>query len=131
MIQYDGDFTPPAPLLTVSLAGAVHSRPRMEVPALNDTGSDITAVPANLVKKLRLYRLRRIRIEDVEAREVDGHTYAIQLAVGDRPTREMEVILTRLPFAVLGRDWLQEYYLLLNGPEQNYLLSETPILEEK
>lgn len=130
MIQYDGDFTPPAPLLTVTLAGAVHSRPRAEVPALIDTGSDITAVPANLVKKLRLYRLRRIRIEDVEAREVASYTYAVQLAVGSYPTREIEVILTRLPFAVLGRDWLQEYYLLLNGPEQNFLLSETPILKE-
>lgn len=130
MIQYDGDFIPPAPLLTVKLAGSVHSRPRTEVPALIDTGSDITAVPANLVKKLRLYRLRRIRIEDVEAREVASHTYAVKLAVGNHPTREMEVILTRLPFAVLGRDWLQEYYLLLNGPEQNFLLSEPPLLEE-
>jgi predicted aspartyl protease len=97
---------------------------------LIDTGSDVTAVPANLVRKLRLYRLRRIRIEDVEAREIAGHTYAIRLTVGDYPTREMEVILTKLPFAVLGRDWLQEYYLLLNGPEQNFLLSQIPILEE-
>jgi predicted aspartyl protease len=130
MIQYGSDFMPPAPLLTVKLAGAVRSRPRTEVPALIDTGSDVTAVPANLVRKLRLYRLRRIRIEDVEAREIAGHTYAIRLTVGDYPTREMEVILTKLPFAVLGRDWLQEYYLLLNGPEQNFLLSQTPSLEE-
>jgi hypothetical protein len=43
----------------------------------------------------------------------------------------MEVILTKLPLAVLGRDWLQEYYLLLNGPEQNFLLSQTPIVEER
>lgn len=130
MIKYDPDFMPPAPLLRVKLAGAVHARPRVEIPALIDTGSDVTAVPADLVRKLRLYRLRRIRIEDVEAREIAGHTYAVRLTVGDYPTREMEVVLTGLPFAVLGRDWLQEYYLLLNGPGQNFLLSETPILEE-
>jgi predicted aspartyl protease len=131
MIQYDGEFTPPAPVLAVKLAGAVHARPRVEVPALIDTGSDVTAVPAHLVRKLRLYRLRRIRIEDVEAREVASYTYAVRLTVGSYPTREMEVILTGLPFAVLGRDWLQGYYLLLNGPDQNFLLSETPILEER
>jgi predicted aspartyl protease len=131
MIQYDSDFMPSAPLLTVKLAGVVHSRPRTEVPALIDTGSDVTAVPANLVRKLRLYRLRRIRIEDIEAREIAGYTYGIRLTVGDYPTREMEVILTKLPLAVLGRDWLQEYYLLLNGPEQNFPLSQTPIVEER
>jgi len=105
MIQYGSDFMPPAPLLTVKRAGAVRSRPRTEVPAFIDTGSDVTAVPANLVRKLRLYRLRRIRIEDVEAREIAGHTYAIRLTVGDYPTREMEVILTKLPlpsWAVIG-----------------------------
>jgi len=130
MIQYDSDFLPPAPLLTVKLTGVVHSRPRTEVPALIDTGSDITAVPAHLVRKLHLYRLRRIHIEDVEAREIAGHTYAILLKVGNYPPKEMEVILTKLPFAILGRDWLQEYYLLLNGPEQSFLVSETPVLKE-
>jgi hypothetical protein len=29
---------------------------------------------------------------------------------------------------VLGRDWLENHYLLLNGPEQRFLLSEKPIL---
>lgn len=130
MIPFDNDFIPPAPLLTVKLAGVVHSRPRTEVPALIDTRSDITAVPANLVRKLRLYRLRRIQIEGVEAREIAGHTYAVRLTVGNFPFREMEVILTKLPFAILGRDWLQEYYLLLNGPEQNFRLSKTPIMEQ-
>lgn len=130
MIPCDGDFMPPAPLLTVKLTGVVHSRPHIEVPALIDTGSDITAVPANLVRKLRLYKLRRIQIEGVEAREIADHTYAIRLTVGNFPFREMEVILTKLPFAILGRDWLQEYYLLLNGSEQNFRLSETPIMEQ-
>lgn len=128
-MPYDGHFTPPAPLITVKLTGSVHSRPRVEVPALIDTGSDVTAVPAHLVSKLRLYRMRRIQIEDVEAREIPGYTYAVRFTFGEYAPKEMEVILTRLPFAILGRDWLQEYYLLLNGPEQNFLLSHVPIQE--
>jgi hypothetical protein len=43
--------------------------------------------------------------------------------------REMQVMVTGLPFVILGRDWLEDYYLLLNGPEQTILLSDTPVLE--
>lgn len=39
----------------------------------------------------------------------------------------MEVILVPFPFVVLGRDWLQDYYLLLNGPKGQFRLSESPI----
>ena len=40
----------------------------------------------------------------------------------------MEVLLTPYPFIILGRDWLQNYYLLLDGPGQQFQLSETPLL---
>lgn len=46
MTHYNDEFMPPAPLLNVKLAGVVHARPRVEIPALIDTGSDVTAIPA-------------------------------------------------------------------------------------
>lgn len=50
--------------------------------------------------------------------------------MADRDAVTMEVILLPFPFAVLGRDWLRDYYLLLKGPEQRFLLSENPIVTE-
>jgi hypothetical protein len=32
------------------------------------------------------------------------------------------VVLTPFPFVILGRDWLQNYYMFLNGPEQEFAL---------
>ncbi len=42
---YDTQFDPPAPVLTVLLTGVVRRRPQIRLPALIDTGADITAVP--------------------------------------------------------------------------------------
>ena len=127
MIAYDESFDPPAPTLLVTIAGVVKSRPRVQIPALIDTGSDITAIPATIVKKLNLYPLKRLQMEDVNAAKIVSHTYGARLTVAQVTTREMEVIQTGLPFAVLGRDWLQDYYLLLNGPARNFQLSATPL----
>ena len=65
-------------------------------------------------------------MEDVNATKIVSHTYGARLTVVQGTTREMEVIQTGLPFAVLGRDWLQDYYLLLNGPGHNFQLSASP-----
>jgi hypothetical protein len=39
----------------------------------------------------------------------------------------MEVILTPYPFVILGRDWLQDYYVLLDGPGQQFQVSSNPL----
>jgi hypothetical protein len=39
----------------------------------------------------------------------------------------MEVVLTPYPFVILGRDWLQGYYVLLDGPGQQFQLSRDPL----
>jgi hypothetical protein len=54
----------------------------------------------------------------------------VQLSIADQPVREMEVVQTEQPFIILGRDWLENQYLLMNGPEQTFLLSNTPLIKE-
>jgi hypothetical protein len=39
MIPYDTNFDPPAIVLPVTVAGVVRRRPRLEAPALIDTGA--------------------------------------------------------------------------------------------
>jgi len=127
MIPYDKTHDPPAPMLSITVSGVVRSRPRVTVPALIDTGSDITAVPAELAEKLRLYEFGRLQIEGVHGVTSPVYTYEARLAHAERTAREIEVILTHLPFVILGRDWLQNYYLCLNGPDQRLQLSDKPL----
>lgn len=129
MISYNSEFDPPAPVLAVQITGIVHSRPRATLPALLDAGSDFTAVPANLVSRLKLYAVRPQILEDFSGETREEFLYGVRLGYASRPAREMQVMVTGLPFVILGRDWLEDYYLLLNGPEQTFLLSDTPLQE--
>jgi predicted aspartyl protease len=132
MIAYDNKlFDPPALILPVTVTGVVNSRPRARLQAIIDTGADVTAIPANLEHKLYLYAVDRLQIEDVRGIATQVNTYDVRLAIAGQTAKEIEVILTSLELVVLGRDWLQDYYLLLNGPEQNFLLSSAPIIETK
>ena len=127
MIPYDKTFNPPAPMLSITVSGVARTRPRTTVPALIDTGADITAVPIELAEKLSLYKFGRLQIEGVHGVTSPVYTYEARLAHDGHAPQEMEVILTHLPFAILGRDWLQNYYLYLNGPDQQLQLSNTPL----
>jgi predicted aspartyl protease len=128
-IPYDLSFDPAAPVLLATLTGVVRSRPQMRLPALMDTGADMTAIPTTAVKRLHLYSVGRMAVEGIERVASSTNIYTVRLAVEGQPAREIEVVQTGQPFVILGRDWLERYYLLLNGPEKTMAFSETPIIE--
>jgi hypothetical protein len=122
MKAYNNSFDPPALTIFVRLAGVVRDRPRVEVEAIIDTGADISAVPEYLRERLKLYRFRKLLLEDARANKDTAYTYEVRVAlVGESPI-PMEMVLTPFPFVILGRDWLQNYYMFLNGPEQEFAL---------
>jgi predicted aspartyl protease len=131
IVAYNTTYDPPAPELTATLTGVVHRRPQMRLPTWIDTGSDMTAIPHTAVHRLHLYAVGRMDVEGIDALVTTTEIYTVHLSISGQPAQEMEVVSTEQPFVILGRDWLQAYYLLLNGPNQNFLLSQTPILDEK
>lgn len=128
MTPYDKTFDPPAMILSIFVTGVVHRRPRIELSALIDTGADVTAVPQSIVERLKLYPIGRLQLEDAHAVKTPVFTYEARLSLPQKSAYRMEVLLTPYPFIILGRDWLQNYYLLLDGPGQQFQLSETPLL---
>lgn len=125
MIRYNSTYDPPAPVLEVTVANASNRRRRRVLPGLLDTGSDITAVPATFVDTLQLYPIGRLRLEGVDATTQTVLTYAVHLTIGGVSVPRVEVILTGRDFAVIGRDILNRFYLLLRGPEQSFDLNTT------
>lgn len=106
-IPYDLSYEPPAPILTAVLTGVVHRRPQVRLPALIDTGSDLTAIPGTAVKRLRLYAVGRLLVEGIDAQVSATDIFTVRLTIADQPVREMEVVQTEQPFVILGRDWLE------------------------
>jgi hypothetical protein len=43
----------------------------------------------------------------------------------------LKVVATDFDFAVVGRDVLNRFYMLLNGPELTFDLSQTPFLSKE
>lgn len=131
MIPYDTQFDPPAIILSVTIAGVVHRRSRVELSALVDTGADVTAVPESLVERLKLYPVGRLQLEDAHAVKTGVFTYEANVAMAEEPAKKMEVVVTPYPFVILGRDWLSEYYLLLDGPDQQYEIRKNPLKSQE
>ena len=127
MITYDRNFNPPATVLAVTVTGVVRRRPRIDSPAFIDTGADITAVPETLVNRLKLYPIGRLNLEDANAFKTPVYTYDVFLSLPGESAQKLEVVLTPYPFVILGRDWLHNYYVLLDGPGQQFQLSREPL----
>ncbi|MBM4461153.1 MAG: hypothetical protein FJ011_25920 [Chloroflexi bacterium] len=125
MIPYDQGFSPPAPVLQVTITNCTQKRRWRTMSALVDTGSDISAVPRELAHTLQLYPVGRLRLEDVQARVTIALTYVVQLTVAGLVIPRLEVILTGLSHVVLGRDALAEFCVLLRGPEQTFDMGAT------
>jgi hypothetical protein len=104
---YSSEFDPPA-ILTATLSGVIHSRPRLTLPALIDTGADMTAVPETAVSRLRLsaacacqplapvsrlrlFEVGRITVEDIGGRLSVMDIYTARLSVDSLGVQEMEV----------------------------------------
>ena len=131
MIPYDTQFDPPAIVLSVTIAGVVHRRPQIELSALVDTGADITAIPESLVERLKLYPFGRLQLEDVNAVNTPVFTYEANVALAGESANKMEVVVTPYPFVILGRDWLSEYFLVLDGPGQQYEISKNSLKSQE
>ena len=127
MIPYDLSHDPPAIVLAVSVAGVVHRRPSVDVLALIDTGADVTAVPETLIERLKLYPVGRIFIEDANTVKTPQFTTMPSSPCQRRQLRKWKLSSHPTHFVILGRDWLRDYYVLLDGPGQQFELRGEPI----
>ncbi len=128
MNAYDLTQSPPAPMLRVTIAQVTNPRRRETLPALLDTGSDMTAIPRRFVAKFQLYSVGRLSFEDVQSETAMFYTYAVRLTIASLRIPRLKVILTGLDFVVVGRDVLNQLYVLLNGPDLTFDVATAPLV---
>ena len=71
MTPYNRALNPPAPFLAIIIANRINRRWRATIPALLDTGSEITAIPERYVERLRLYPVGQIRLTGIHSTKID------------------------------------------------------------
>jgi hypothetical protein len=122
--RYNTQHTPPAPFMMVTIRTDDGGQEAGEFPARVDTGADRTIVPSAVVEALEVRECRSIVVEGMGG---DLHTL---------PTFLVQVELRRLtplvvevgahpdePFILLGRDVLNHFRLILDGPLQTLEIS--------
>lgn len=56
-----------------------------------------------------------------------AQTYMVRLRIANKTISEHKVLLTGLDVGIIGRDLLNTFYVLLNGPEGTFEMAETPL----
>ena len=119
------DDLPTAGMILPILVGGIESDHVRVVQSLVDTGADVSAVPEDLRIELGLQPRGRFSCRwgcDREAKYLP--TYCVHVSLGVGGPIELEVVSTAGRYFLLGRDALNEFILLANGPGRFFELSK-------
>lgn len=119
MIPYHRALDPPAPFLDITVANRHNRRWRATMPALLDTGSEISAIPERFIDQLHLYPVGQISLTGIHSTKVI-YTFSVNLQMLTYKFTEVEIVSTPLEFAVVGREILNELLLTLDGPSLTF-----------
>lgn len=121
--RYAND-SPAAPYVLVIVSNPDGSAVTPPVPAKVDTGADRTILPTPLAAQLGLPVREWLIFAGLAGQQVELPVYAVQLVI-----RDLEPILVEVaasdgePHVLLGRDVLNRYTIVLDGPNQRLEIS--------
>ena len=116
--NYNRQVSPPAPFVHVTIAAPGENSSLQDLPAQVDCAADRSVIPWRVVESLRLPQL-----DELSALGFDGHllsvpTFLVELTIRSQEPMTVEVFGSRgEPFVLLGRDVLNHFKVLLDGPQ--------------
>jgi predicted aspartyl protease len=116
LIDYNRSIVPPAPFVPIAVSHPDNPNAPDTISAAKlDSGADITALPASLVKSLALPERNLVEVAGYDNQSVTIATYFAVIEVAHIRVNA-EVIAVSEDYALLGRDVLNLLRLLLDGP---------------
>lgn len=119
--RYAAQLRPPAPFVHVTLFHPDDVERKQElVPAQLDTAADSTVVPIRFIEQLELRQTGFRRAIAFAGRVKRFPTFAVTFQIRGREELILLNVIAegREPFVLLGRDVLNRYRILLDGPNQ-------------
>jgi predicted aspartyl protease len=120
MVRYadNRQVTPDAPFVHVSVRPPSEGHAGVVVPAQIDTAADLSVIPAQLVEELQL-----VPLDAVSALGFGGHLVTLLTFLVEIQIRELDPVTVKVlaspdePHVLLGRDVLNRFTILLDGPK--------------
>ena len=122
MPTYDStQFDPPAPLARVSLRVPDGDNAATDVPMLIDSGADLTLIPERSVAdlKLEVNQGATYELEGFDGKRTLARSFQLELVFLSR-TFKGRFLLVNSRTGILGRNVLNHFALLLDGPGLNW-----------
>jgi hypothetical protein len=128
MAAYDSSlFDPPAPVAVVSIRDPGSGNIVSDVPMLIDSGSDLTLIPEGSINELNLDLDQN---ESYELTGFDGHRSVAKSARLDLVflgrTFKGRFVLIKEESGILGRNVLNHFALILDGPNLGWEQKDSP-----
>jgi predicted aspartyl protease len=118
-------YTPAAPVAVIQIAGPGVDDWIEIIDAFIDSGADATIVPEKVLNQVSASVWDQAWLSSQWGEQRQVFRYEIDLKIAGRVFPGMVVVLDELSDEViLGRDFLQQVRLLLDGPAQNMRLIE-------
>lgn len=116
--RYNHSFNPPAPLVHVILHSPDGAAKSGELPAQLDIAADRSVIPLEAAEQMGLVPLEELPLAGLGGIVTTLPIYLVQIEI-----RQLRPIMVRAaasrgePLALIGRDVLNHYRLLLDGPQ--------------
>jgi hypothetical protein len=116
--RFQQDYRPPAPLIPVTAGNPLKSDEPINWVAQIDSGADRTVVPDRLLTLLGAPAFDTTVVEGFGGVKFRKHTYVVRIGLSSLRSHVLEVTEgTGEDYILLGRDVLNKYRVVLNGPE--------------
>lgn len=115
---------PPAPYVLVIVSHPDGSATSTDLPAKVDTGADRTIIPTKLAASLGLRLVERVVFTGLADQQIELPIYQAHLLIRDLDPILVEVAASDgVSHVLLGRDVLNRYLVVLDGPDQRLEIS--------
>ncbi len=119
---------PEAPVLELEVISTIDETKREVVGAILDSGSSITLIPGGLRRNISPQLTGKETIVDIIGREADRLLYDVKIVFQKYPRLKLPVIQAAeggfrakgSAFAIIGRDILNSFKLVLDGPNLEF-----------
>lgn len=120
---------PSRPECSISVSNPSKLSKSCNINAIVDSGADMTCIPESVIQDLGNLIKSTIGLRDANGRVVDRDTYVVELTIFLDVVKRVEVISIPKDHALIGRDILNEYKLVLDAPSTIWGLNCREICE--
>ena len=122
MFSYDSRYHPPAPVLPVQISRPFDAA-SVTVQGFLDTGADMSVIPNSAVRDLRLQPVSVTLSRGFHGSVNESTVFSASLSLVPEDAKAVRVLCWNEDYALVGRDLINGWKVVLDGPARSWSLS--------